>query len=104
MKREEIKKELDRIWHKCETMGEYKKKIDSKILDMYSVVEDIKNPYPESVFKEPSKNDYNKINKIIKGQGLSIDGYNGAWGRRVFNNTKKDIRTKFNNLIKEGKA
>ena len=45
-----------------------------------------KNPYPENIFIEPTKEEYEKLQKIIKDVGLVQDKFFGAYGRRVWNN------------------
>ena len=44
------------------------------------------NPYPKDIFIETPQMDKQKINKFCKDNGISIDGYNGSWGRKVWDN------------------
>lgn len=44
-----------------------------------------RNPYPEDIFVETPQMDKQKINKFCRDNGISIDGYNGSWGRKVWN-------------------
>jgi hypothetical protein len=45
-----------------------------------------KNPYPEDVFTEPTKEEYIIVQKLFKNAGLSQDRFFGAYGRRVWEN------------------
>lgn len=45
-----------------------------------------KNPYPESIFKEPTLKQYKVFNEMLEKAGLSPDGYNGSFGRKVWRN------------------
>ena len=56
-----------------------------------------KNPYPEDIFIETPQMDKQKINKYCKDNGISIDGYNGSWGRKVWNNCIDNLKQ-----LKEG--
>lgn len=44
------------------------------------------NPYPETVFTEPSKEEYDLMNKLFKENGLVPDRFFGSLGRRVWDN------------------
>lgn len=44
-----------------------------------------KNPYPKDIFTEPSKDEYNRLQKAIKDIGLIQDKFFGSFGRRVWN-------------------
>lgn len=44
------------------------------------------NPYPEDIFIEPTKEQHKLIQKLFKKNNLSLDGYNGSFGRKVWNN------------------
>ncbi len=46
----------------------------------------LKNPYPEDIFIEPSKEEYIIVQKIFKDVGLIQDEFFGAYGRKVWNN------------------
>lgn len=52
------------------------------------------NPYPESTFIEPTKEEYELMNKALKACGLTSDKFFGSFGRLVWNNcinTLQDI-------------
>jgi len=51
-----------------------------------------RNPYPESVFIEPTKAQYEKFNELMKEAGLCVAAYNGSWGRRVWNNCVEELK------------
>jgi hypothetical protein len=44
------------------------------------------NPYPESVFTEPTPEEYILMAKVFKDNGLVPDRFFGSWGRRVWSN------------------
>ena len=77
---DEETKELDRKWAD-KVLGLLLKKIDKAI-----------NPYPSDIFIETPQMDKQKINKFCRDNGISIDGYNGSWGRKVWNNCKQKIK------------
>jgi len=56
-----------------------------------------KNPYPEDVFTEPTKEEYILVQKLFNGAGLVQDKFFGAYGRKVWNNCINTIEQ----LIKE---
>ena len=43
-------------------------------------------PYPEDVFIEPTKKQYQKLHSYLQNNGLSDDKFFGAFGRCVWNN------------------
>ena len=49
------------------------------------------NPYPESIFKEPSKEHLNLAIKLFNENGISVDGYNGSMGRFARNGMIRQI-------------
>lgn len=53
-----------------------------------SILNEIKarNPYPEDVFPEPTKDEYERVREMFKDARLSQDKFFGAYGRRVWNN------------------
>lgn len=42
------------------------------------------NPYPESIFPEPTQEQFKLFNKILDQVGLTPARYNGSMGRRVW--------------------
>lgn len=44
------------------------------------------NPYPEIVFTEPTKKEFEKMRKVMKENGLVPDRFFGSWGRELWNN------------------
>lgn len=65
-------------------------------------VEGLQNPYPSDIFIEPTKEQYNKINALVQQAGLSVAGYNGAWGRKVRDLTTRDAVEAIGALTTEG--
>ena len=56
--------------------------------DIKDMIETLKkeNPYPESVFTESTKEEYELMQKVFKENGLIPDRFFGSWGRVVWNN------------------
>jgi hypothetical protein len=50
------------------------------------------NPYPETVFTEPTKEEYELMKKAFKEYGLIPDRFFGSWGRTVWNNCVNDLK------------
>lgn len=69
---ENIKKAISKS-EKARLIGEIKERINN-----------MQCPYPESVFIEPTHEQYETFNKYLKEKGLYPDAYNGAMGRRVW--------------------
>ena len=44
------------------------------------------NPYPESIFKEPTNEQYRIIHAALKKEGLTLDGFSGSFCRLVWEN------------------
>lgn len=44
------------------------------------------NPYPDTVFTEPTKEEYELMKKILIENGLTPDKFFGSFGRLVWNN------------------
>ena len=43
------------------------------------------NPYPESVFTEPTKEQFARFHEILQKEGLALDKFAGSLGRRIWN-------------------
>ena len=43
-----------------------------------------RNPYPESIFTEPTKEQYALFHKILKENALTLDKFSAAIGRRIW--------------------
>ena len=58
---------------------------DKKVLE---IIDEIKadNPYFESVFREPTHEQYAEFNSYLKDKGLCPSAYNGAVCRKTWNN------------------
>lgn len=50
------------------------------------------NPYPEAVFTEPTKKEYELMKKIFKKYGLIPDRFFGSLGRDVWNNCIDELK------------
>ena len=55
-----------------------------------------RNPYPEDIFIEPTKKEYQKMREAFEKAGLIPDKFFGSFGRLVWNNCLEDVE-------KEGK-
>ena len=54
--------------------------------------EKFKNPYPEDIFIEPTKEEFKKSHEVLKEQvGIQIDKLSGSMGRNVFNYLTRDF-------------
>lgn len=60
------------------------------------------NPYPDDVFIEPTKEQKKKVIKLFKDNNLSLDGYNGSWGRYVWNLCCDKLEEIFNERRRKG--
>jgi len=58
------------------------------------------NPYPESIFKEPSKENLNLAIKLFNENGISVDGYNGSMGRLARNGMIRQI-VEFKSMLED---
>ena len=45
-----------------------------------------RNPYPDDVFLDKTKDEWIKFHKLLKEAGLSSEGFMGSFGRMVWNN------------------
>ncbi len=52
----------------------------------------VENPYPESMFKKPTHEEYKIFNETLKKVGLTPDRYNGIMGRMVWKTCLAKIR------------
>ena len=52
------------------------------------------NPYPEDIWIEPTKEQYNLFHQILQKQGLTLDKFTGALGRRIWDAFRKDMLDK----------
>lgn len=50
------------------------------------------NPYPETVFTEPTKEEYGLMKMAFKEYGLIPDKFFGSWGRQVWKNCVNDLK------------
>ena len=48
------------------------------------------NPYPEEVFIEPTKEQYELFHKTLQKQGLTLDKFSGAVGRRLWDSLNEE--------------
>ena len=51
--------------------------------------DEVENPYPESIFPEPTKEEYALIRKLCQENKLTLDKFSGAMGRLAWNGCKK---------------
>lgn len=64
-----------------------------------------KNPYPEDIFIEPTKRQYTLFHKIPRENGMTLDKFSGAFGRRVWDNCCNEweelLKEEYNDKKKE---
>ena len=74
-----------------------KRQVDQALSDLSEIVmaEKANNPYPEKVFTEPTAEEYKLCHRILKENGLTIDKFSAAMGRRTFNNAIDHISSLF---------
>jgi len=70
---------------------------------MVKVVNELKNPYPESIFSEPTKEEYKMFHEYLVSKGLTLDKFSGSIGRIIWVSLKKNIELKLAELKGEGK-
>lgn len=51
-----------------------------------------RNPYPEDIFTEPSKEEYEQLRELFRNAGMTQDRFFGSFGRRVWNNCVDEIK------------
>jgi hypothetical protein len=54
------------------------------------VIKEMKNPYPESIFTEPTDKECEIANEVLKSKGLTLDKFSGSMGRKVWENFRKE--------------
>ena len=57
------------------------------------------NPYPTSVFIEPSKEDWKLLNSICRINGKSSEAFMGSFGRIVWKNCLDTLEENFKTLL-----
>ncbi len=74
----------------------YDRRKDESVEYLIEQLDEMKarNPYPESIFIPPTKEQYAKLHKLLKREGWSLDAFSGDMGRRVWNTCIEDIRVK----------
>ena len=72
-------------------------------MNIKEIIKELKeqNPYPELVFIELSGGIYQKVIELFKENGLSLDGYNGSFGRKVYNNCLEDLEERIEDAENE---
>jgi len=70
------------------------------IKDILSDVES-RNPYPEDIFIEPSKEDWALLNSICRINGKMSESFMGSFGRLVWKNCIKEIQDSIDDSIKQ---
>lgn len=66
----------------------------SEIQDKLNIVRKL-NPYPKEVFTEPTKEEYDLMNKALKEYGLIPDRFFGSLGRAVWENCINELEAIF---------
>lgn len=62
------------------------------------------NPYPESVFIEPTSAEYKAVSRMFKKHGYSQDAFMGAFGRKVHTNAVSKLRELIKQQPPQGNA
>jgi len=55
-------------------------------------IEKCENPYYESVFIEPTKEELLMVSNFLESKGLTLDKFSGAFGRKVWNKVKQELK------------
>ena len=59
------------------------------------------NPYPESVFMEPTAEEFELAHKVLKENGLSLDKFSGSTARKVWATCCNEWEDALENLFEE---
>lgn len=71
---------------------------DIKQYLLENLADELENPYPEDIFIEPTKDQYRLIHEILVKNGLTLDKFSGAWGRKVWNNCVKKLKDRIERI------
>ena len=101
----EVKRMVEKIFHKCSCGQGCFIQIPSyvhtkAIKDILSDVES-RNPYPEDIFIEPSKKDWALLNSICRINGKMSESFMGSFGRLVWKNCVKEIQDSIDNSVQQ---
>lgn len=73
-----------------------KQKLETQRLEVLDEVErwiiEFRNPYPEDIFIEPTKEQFNIFNDHLKKCGLMPDAYNGSTARHTLKWVLEDVK------------
>lgn len=74
---------------------------DDSLKVIKDILSDVKerNPYPTTVFVEPTKKDWAWLNSICRLNGLMSESFMGSFGRLVWNNCVKEMQDSIENSI-----
>lgn len=50
------------------------------------------NPYPEHMFNEPSKEQFDLFHKVLKENGTTLDAFSGSFGRNIWKAFTKQFK------------
>lgn len=68
-------------------------------MDKKQIIEDLRklNPYPESIFHEPTQEEYELMHIALKKYAMKPDAFFASFGRLVWNNCVNVLEDCFNN-------
>ena len=84
------KKEIEEIikWVylkiKIEQLQVENKRKENEVIELLKELKN-KNPYPETVFIEPTAKQYSRFHQILQKEGLTLDKFSGSIGRHLWN-------------------
>lgn len=55
-----------------------------RVIFAAEVLNEIKNHYPDTIFIEPTKQQYELFHSILQEHGLTLDKFSGAIGRKIY--------------------
>jgi len=60
------------------------KRKENEVIELLKELKN-KNPYPETVFIEPTAKQYSRFHQILQKEGLTLDKFSGSIGRHLWN-------------------
>ena len=73
----------------------------TKLLELINTLKDDLNPYSEKIFPEPSNEEWEMRNKLLKENGLSPDQFSGSLCRMGWNNALYELELQIKKLFKK---
>ena len=94
---------LTQFWKsKYESNANFKRQIDKIEIEILSLLMDLvpMNPYPETIFIEPTDEQYRLFHELLQQQGLTLDKFSGAIGRVTWDVFARQLEDKITILGK----